>query len=296
MPWYSDFLASARVVATRHQLISAGATDRELAAAIDGGHLLRLRRGIYVAPGTPTHTVHALRVGGRLACISALRHMGIFGFDRRHAHIHLRKSASRLRSPSSARLLLTPSNRGGVVLHWRALVDPGAGDETIVGTLDALAQAILCQSSRLAIASIDNALFLGAVTDREVATLFGMIPPRFEALRCQIDGRSEAGQESVLRCAFRAAGLHVEIQVTITGIGRVDMIVEGRLVVEADSRLAHDGWELHVRDRNRDIDVARLGYMSLRPGYNRTMFSTDDVVEAVVSLLAATSRFRTVIP
>ena len=109
-------------------------------------------------------------------------------------------------------------------------------------------------------------------------------------LRAQINARSEAGQETVLRSALRHAGFESEIQVEIPGIGRVDGVVDGRLIWEADSRLAHDGWELHVRDRDRDIDAARLGYMSLRPAYNRTMFATSEVVEAVAHLLAATRR------
>ena len=91
---------------------------------------------------------------------------------------------------------------------------------------------------------------------------------------------------------MQAAGLHCELQVTVPGVGRVDMIVEGILVLEADSRLAHDGWELHVRDRDRDIDLARQGYMSLRPVYNRTMHYPNDVRDAALNLLAAWNHNR----
>lgn len=87
-------------------------------------------------------------------------------------------------------------------------------------------------------------------------------------------------------------GIQSQIQVTIPGVGRVDGLVDGRLIWEADSRLAHDGWQLHVRDRDRDIDAARQGFVTLRPAYNRTMFATADVVDAVQRLLEAISRHR----
>ena len=105
-----------------------------------------------------------------------------------------------------------------------------------------------------------------------------------------MNGASESGQETVLRSALEDAGTPSEIQVELPGVGRVDGIVGGRLIWEADSRLAHDGWEMHVRDRDRDIDAARLGYMTLRPAYNRTMFATAEVVDAVIRLLEATDR------
>lgn len=96
----------------------------------------------------------------------------------------------------------------------------------------------------------------------------------------------------MLRLLFEDAGLHCEIQITFAGIGRVDIVVEGIVVVEADSRLAHDGWELHIRDRDRDINLARLGHPSLRPAYQRTMQNPSDVLEAVLGLLAAAGHFR----
>lgn len=171
-------------------------------------------------------------------------------------------------------------------------MDRHDGTEWSVGLRDSLAQVLQCQQASYAIASIDNALFLGLLTESALAEVFAHVPHHLRHLRALVDGRAEAGQETVLRLVLQAAGLHYEIQVDIAGVGRVDFVVEGCLVLEADSRLAHHGWELHVRDRNRDIDVARLGFMSLRPAYQRTIFSPNDVRDAVLHLLAVNRNFR----
>jgi len=293
MSWYEVFRLSGRVVMQRHELGAAGATDRSLAAAIAGGYLMRVRRGYYALPTATPHLIQAVRVGGRLGCISALRHVGVFGFDHRNAHIQLDRQASRVRGPLRGAGPLNHTNRSGATLHWATLVQPTT--DFWVGVLDALAQAVKCQEPRFAIASIDSALFLGKLQRSELGTLFDLVGDRYQWMRAEVDGRSEAGQESVLAYAFRRAGISFEIQVNIAGVGRVDFVLEGRLVVEADSRQAHDGWEIHVRDRDRDINLARQGLMSLRPAYKRIMYTPQEVVEAALNLLAATDRFRRVL-
>lgn len=262
-------------IITRRELIASGHSDRKLAASIAEGTLLRVRRGVYARADAEDSVVRAVRVGGRLACVSALRLAGVFGFDT-DLHVHLRHSASRLRVTGSERL------------HWAPLIDERGG--YVVGLVDALAQSVRCQHPWHTVASLDSALHSGLIAEHDLGDVFGSLPGRYQYLRGLVDGRAEAGQESVLRLAFLRAGFSVDVQVWFEGVGRVDLLVEGRLVVEADSRLAHHGWELHVRDRNRDIDLARLGYMTLRPGYQRTMFATAEVVEAARVLLARRRR------
>ena len=261
-----------------------------LTGGVRSGVLLRVRRDHYALPSTDLHVLRAVRVGGRLGCMTALRAFGIFGFEGQVTHIHLPRELSRARSPHDRRHHLTRANRAGTELHWSALLEPEAGSEVSVGVVDALAQTVRCSPPHLALASIENALFLGKVDGSGIADLFAGLGSEHQLLRARIDPRSESGQETVLRTALEDAGLRSEIQVLIPGVGRVDGVVEGRLIWEADSRLAHDGWELHVRDRDRDIDAARLGYMSLRPAYNRTMHRTNEVVDAIWHLLDSTRR------
>jgi hypothetical protein len=292
MTWQQTFADYGLTVATRGELLSAGATGRALTGAVKAGYLVRVRRDHYALPGTAQQILQGIRVGGRLTCVSALQLAGVFAFDATFPHIHLPRTASRSRSPRNGLVPLTEFNRDGAELHWWPLFGCHEGSEFAVGIADALAHAVRCQNSWHAIASLDNALHLGKIDETDVAEIFRHLPGRFLPLRAEIDGRSEAGQETVLRLIMQAAGLHCELQVTVPGVGRVDMIVEGILVLEADSRLAHDGWELHVRDRDRDIDLARQGYMSLRPVYNRTMHYPNDVRDAALNLLAAWNHNR----
>jgi len=293
MGWDGVFHELGHVVASRADLIAFGASSTMLTGAVRGGHLIRVRRDHYALPQTDRHIVRAVRVGGRLGCVTALRSWGVFGFDSRTTHIHLPRELSRPRSPHDRRSTLTLSNRSGVILHWRELLDSLDGDEYRVGVVDALRQVLRCGEPYHALASVENALFLGMISEADLAFVFSGLPRDRLALRKRVNPQSEAGQETVLRSAFEDAGLHSEIQVEIPGVGRCDGLIEGRLIWEADSRLAHDGWELHVRDRDRDIDAARQGYMTLRPAYNRTMFATADVVEAAIHLLDSTRRLAT---
>lgn len=292
MTWSCAFTNLDVTVASRDQLLAAGASSRTLTDAVRSGQLLRVRRDHYAQPDTPRSILQAVRVGGRITCLSALSQAGIFAIEQSVTHIHLDRTASRLRHPTNPRSRLTSRGREGITTHWSPLQDRYDGSGVSVGLRDALTHVIQCQDSRYAIASLDNALHQGAISATELREIFAWLPQRYAHLMARVDGRSEAGQETVLRLLFEEAGLHCDIQVTFAGIGRVDLVVEGVVVVEADSRLAHDGWELHVRDRNRDIDLAMLGLPSLRPAYQRTMYTPDDVLEAVLGLLAATGNFR----
>jgi very-short-patch-repair endonuclease len=199
--------------------------------------------------------------------------------------MHLTHTMSRLRSPQSRLVPLNDRSRQGVELHWSPTLDDEHSSEYSVSVVDALAQALWCQDSWQAIASIDSALFNRAVSEAALDRVFDGMPTRIAELRKAIDGRAEAGQESILRLIVRSLGLSYELQVWVVGVGRVDMIVEGYLALEADSRLAHDGWERHVEDRHRDLVLASQGYMSLRPAYQHTMYEPDLIRASILGLL-----------
>jgi very-short-patch-repair endonuclease len=115
--------------------------------------------------------------------------------------------------------------------------------------------------------------------------IFAALPARLQRLRTWLDGRAESGQESVLRLILDSAAFEYKPQVFIPGVGRVDFLVEGILVLEADSRLAHDGWNAHVRDATRDINCGQLGYLTLRPLYEHTMYQPELVLAAIRGVL-----------
>ena len=276
--------SEARMIVTRSDLLASGRTGRTITSDVRSGVLIRVRRDRYALPTTPVPIIEAVRVGGRATCLSALELAGVFVFENRRIHVHLAFNASRQRSPTRIARLST-AERGRVRLHWADLRDDAGGSDSTVSAVDALSHSLHCQAPNHAIATVDSALHLGLISPLQLPIIFRGAPRAVAKLRRHVDGRSEAGQETMLRLLLIRAGLQFEIQVEIVGVGRVDFVVAGVLVVEADSRQAHDGWELHRRDRRRDLLLASAGFMSLRPTYEHTMFEPDLVLSAIVSLL-----------
>ena len=94
MMWRAVFDELELTIASRQLLLAVGAHSRMLTAAVRGGALIRVRRDHYALPGTDSKVLRAVRIGGRLACASALRNDGIFGFDDTNTHVHLEREAS----------------------------------------------------------------------------------------------------------------------------------------------------------------------------------------------------------
>ena len=137
----------------------------------------------------------------------------------------------------------------------------------------------------MSIAVLDSALHRGVVHASRVDELVAMAPRRLRLSPADLDGRSESGIESLVRVALRDVGLRVDPQVVVPGVGRVDLLVEGRVVVEVDGRVWHDGEQ--ARDYWRDLELARLGFVVVRVDYRLAVSRMSSVVEAV---LRASSR------
>jgi very-short-patch-repair endonuclease len=275
----------SRRIFSRGDLLVSGFTGHTITNAVRSGALIRVRRDHYALPSADRHTLEAVRVGGRLGCVSAAHELGIFAFDTQFTHLHVPRSASRLRSPRARQLPLNAAPRDGVEVHWWPLIDRADGSEYCVGAKDALAQIIRCQDPKFALAALDTALHEGKIHSDDLPEIFGGVPARFQHLRHQIDARVDAGQETVLRRLVLEAGLKCEIQVSIVGVGRVDMVIEECVVVEADSRSHHKSWEEHVRDRTRDRRLAERKYVSLRVLYQDIMFDPEGVIRAIRALV-----------
>ena len=87
---------------------------------------------------------------------------------------------------------------------------------------------------------------------------------------------------------LRLAGLHLTVatQVVIPGVGRVDLLVGERLVIEADSIAHHADADGYRRDRARDLRLARLGFRVLRLTWEQVMFEWDEVEATILGLVA----------
>lgn len=161
----------------------------------------------------------------------------------------------------------------GVVLHRESQpIDEDPSRPWLADLTTTVRRFILCADLREAVAVVDALRFRGAVDLESLAPMPSGPGGRRarEALR-----RSRAGVRSILETCARLdledAGIDVEVAVYVPGVGEVDMLVFGRLVLETD------GWEHHssparrAHDLERDRALQRMGYLVIRFDYDSVM-------------------------
>lgn len=269
------------VYLSRAELARVGMTRRDVTRALAEGRLIRARKGRYVAADLTPDLITVAKLGGRLDCLSLLRHLGVFVLDAPPLHIQVDIGASRL-----------PPRPPGVVCHWRISRAPTGA--LVADVVEALAQAVRCQGPREALATLDSALHAGIIDEDALGLVFRTLPRRYAALRALVDARSESGSETLVRLILRTLGCQVAVQVKIRGVGRVDFVVDGWLIIECDSEEHHSGWAAQKRDRRRDLAAARLGYSTVRIIAEDVFFHRDEVRTALAEVLAhrPSPRFR----
>lgn len=118
-------------IATRAQLFAHGCTRDEIDLAVRYGWILSARRGLYVSVGVDPLVLRALRVGGRLACVSAVAwYEGRKVTPDEPIHVAVPHGASRLGA--------------GAIVHWSRL--PVAGSRGVVSEEVARRQAASCRT------------------------------------------------------------------------------------------------------------------------------------------------------
>lgn len=254
--------AAPVVLFTRRELRDAGVTDRQIASEIASGSLTRVRGGLYADRQSDADVVRAARLGGRLSCASELRRLGAWVLDDQ-LHVHFPKSARG--SPE-------------VVRHWGRLM--AAPNDGSVSVLDAVAQALNCLDRRGALAVLDSVLHLQLVSAHQLADV--SLSPRARQIVALADHRAESGLETLARAIAVDLGLEVRSQVVFPGIGRVDLVVQGVVVVEADGDQFHSDPAARRRDRQRDAKLAAIGRPVLRFGYDQLVGRPDEVARALI--------------
>jgi len=252
---------------------------RAIHAAVADGRLVRLRPGAFVVAGVEPDCIDAGRARGRLTGPTELARRGVFVLEQGPLHIHVPSTASRFTPPSRPHRI-----------HRRALLRTPHPNALVVEPLDALLDAVLAQSPRAALASIDSALHLGVVRMDDLDELFAALPRRYRRLRRLVDPRAESGAESLFRLILRAIGCDYDCQVEIPGVGRVDFLVGGWLIIECDSRAHHADWAAQRNDRRRDLAAAQRGLVTLRVIAEDVFWRADEVAAAVRGLLRARGR------
>lgn len=273
--------ASWNGVATARELTSIGVSPRQAQRLAARGGLDRLRSGIYATADAHPDVVAAARVGGRLAGASAGALHGLWAPVERRLVVEVGRRAD-LREPLAG---IGPLDRNdpAVRILWGRLAPPR---RIGLSSLDAIvAQVLRSEPVPIAAAILDSMVRRTAMTPLDLEFAAAHLPMTLRSLLTRLDPRAESGSESVARCVLEDAGFRVDVQVRIpfTDFDRIDLVVEGRVAVECDSR-HHDDPASRARDAARDLALTALGFVVLRPRWQTIMFDPEALISAVTTL------------
>lgn len=255
---YDDLLEIVRGCHGAVRLRDLGLTRtqrRHAAALVDAGELAAHEHGVVSIPGTDRELVLARVHGGLLTCGAAMRHYGL-PVARRYEPIHLVV-------PGSGRFAALDRE----VLHIdRTQPKPSPTSFPVEPLAEALARYLRCHArDDSPIIALDAALHDELVTVQQIRTLlhgYGAARARTRLDRASTASRSPL--ETLARMDLEDAGLNYDDGVDIEGVGEIDLLVEGRVVVELDGYIFHcDEYQFGL-DRWRDRRLVARGYLPLR--------------------------------
>jgi hypothetical protein len=122
-------------IASTAELRSAGFEDEWIRMSVGYGRIRRIRQGWYATHEVPAESFAAWRIGGRLDCVSAARHHGLWVPSADELHVRIPANCARVRLPSES--------EPRVVLHWSRRLPQGT--RLAVSLTEALATIRRCQ-------------------------------------------------------------------------------------------------------------------------------------------------------
>lgn len=245
---------------------------RQIESYVEMGTLKRICRGWYALPQADEQVVRAIRMGGRLGCMSGCRFYGLWV-----PHLSdLHSTYGEGRRPRSA---------PGIQLH------PYSGPmtrEPLWPLAACLQQAAHRHDSETALIVMESAANLGLIDRAGLRDVIAALP-RGRQRVTRFLSVAESGSETRVRLFLQRRRFAVRPQVVIPGVGRVDLLVGGVLIIECDSDEHHRSREQHHDDRRRDLAALDLGYRTIRLTYHQIWF---DWEATQTSLLAELRRRR----
>ena len=234
---------------------------RRISALVASGDLCFDQGVVFLRDVSPA-VVMARICGGLLTCASAAKAMGlpVPGWQWRGVHVAV---------PSGAR----PPRSRAVIHYDNRLSRPDPYGRPWMPVAEAMACYLCCDDDPvMPISAVDAALRKKLVSREEItARLAGRRNAGRARKRLELASeRARSPLETCARLDLAQAGLSYRDGVVIAGVGEVDFVVEGFIVVETDGRAFHDDPFSFERDRRRDRALAARGYLTMR-------FTYDDV-------------------
>jgi len=260
-------------IARGRQLTAFGFTRRMLSDAVARGEITRIRPGVFVtASASPTVRIAAAH-GGALTCAGALRHHGVWVLDDDDSpHVWLGQ-AGRVHHEHCR-----------CVVHYRA----GRMQLGVADVEQALIHAFQCHSEEFFFCAFESAWNKRLISASARARIRKALPASARWLIDFAHKDSESGLESLVRLRLHLVGITVRAQVEIDGVGRVDFVIDGRLILEADGAEHHDTPRRRHRDLLRDAAASALGYESIHFDYAMIVHEWPTVIAAIRAALRRT--------
>ena len=273
-----------RLFWTTAELHQRGFSRTTIGGMVDAGRLIPIRQGLWAEPDAPADLVRVARAGGAATATTGARALGLWTPEDDQLHMAVPAGASRLRDPDDAALPLNGDDR--VCVHWtKRMPSPRTLPDRIAPLLLVLVHAVHCLRPELAVAVVDSALHTRRLRVSELPLLASMLPAHLRHIVLAADARADSGLESIVRFLLLEAGLALEVHPILAGIGEVDLLVGGRLIVETDGRLFHLGTAFET-DRRRDRAATIDGYRVLRLTYRQVVEDWPTTFRAICAALA----------
>lgn len=234
------------------------------------GRLIQVGKGWYALPSADEGVLAAVRLGGRLGCLSGCALHGLWVPPHQDLHVMFNRSL-----PS-----VLPVGIAGHIardLGRRLPVRP---------LMECLEQVVRHHDTETALIVLDSALNRRLVAESDVVQIVEGCPKQTHRVLRYLDGRAEAGTETRVRYYFQRRRVPVEPQVYVPEVGRVDLRVGRSLLVECDSRAHHTGEENYARDRRRDLAAVADDNRVLRLSFAQVFYQwpqTQIVLERIVA-------------
>lgn len=268
------WLTERNGIARRDEVRAAGLSDYAIKRAVAAGDVQRIRGHWLAVKTAPQTLVRAASVQGRITCVTATSHHGLWtptDDTGDVGHMAVAPNASRF----DALKLHVHWARGPVATDPNALIDP---------IENVLFHAARCLPRRDALAIWESSLREPGLT---LEYLRG-IRWRSSAADAVLDALSiltDSGLETHFIDGIRPFGLAVRQQTFIEG-HHVDALIGDRLVIQLDGFEFHSDAAQRRRDIAHDVRLTLMGYTVLRFDYAQVMFDWPYVQTSVLGAVA----------
>ena len=218
------------------------------------------------------------------ACISCVSAAQIYELpvlmEERPQKTHLSVAYNRGMHPSELRRF------DDVCIHREQLASDEERSTHVASIGTVLERVLVCMPLKVSLPMLDAARNRGLydVSTLTIPPTGSRLPHLKEALSLSSD-RARSILETVARLQLIDMGLTPQVGVWIEGVGEVDMIILGFIVIEVDGWAFHSSKEQREKDLKRDRELLRRGYVVLRFTYDDVM-NGDFAREVPVSVTA----------